>query len=206
MEKSYFVTEEALATAVLESAYRFAYGLCHTLLESSVDEFDLSSIRDAYQQSVDDWRYNPDRFVSNIFGSLHGDAKAALNAVRRVLANHGITTGTDPDGYPIIQRTSKFNANNDRNEIRRRILAAAPQLKNGFEPGKNGKCLFSPADDNGSGAYACKSIGDVTSLLKSLDGKGLSVQETGSQKYGWGDDALVETEFVITLPKQRQSA
>ena len=206
MEKVYLMTEEALVMAVLESACRFVDSCNQILMESSVDEFDLSSIRDAYQQSVDDWRHDPDRFVSNIFDSFHGDAKTALNAVRRALANHGITTGTDRDGYPIIRRTSKLNVDNDRNEIRRRILAAAPQLKNGFEPGKNGKCLFKPADDNGSGAYTCKSIGDVTSLLKSLDGKGLSVQETGSQKYGWDDDALVETEFTITLPKQQQSA
>ena len=187
---------DELTGLVLESLAEYEYRV------SRLDESPISNAA----QMLDAFRSGKDSF-------LKSDAYARLSgAIRGVLARHGIsaTMHDQITGKPRVEKTGdhdrRMAMQDTVGKIRSRVLELNPSYATYIpDSADDTSRLMKPAEMNGRLGLKCSTIGELSRDIPSMDGKGLSVIQTGSRQYGFEPYTFTETDWFITLPDGAQS-
>jgi hypothetical protein len=185
------------------------------LLECScrLDEGTLGGTVGDARKMLELWRNDPDRFGRLAAQGAGNAYEKLLKTVKGVLSRHGIeATRHDPiTGQPSVETSSGHNARmamrDTVEKLRSRILAAEPGCGKWLpENGDDSSKLMKPTAADGKLGLRCSTIGSMSRLVASLDGRGVTVEKTGSREYGYEPDTFTETDWFITLPDGQSGA
>lgn len=213
MDRQYVMTEKALLLAVLESTLRFLESGQDVLTESidRIDEGKLQDIQNSVRAVIDLMKSSPEEYNRKMDSLIKNGYSKTLNAVKNVLARHGITATLHHPltGYPAIERTSTYDDELDRDKtlkaIEKLVQSRTHQFDGSLHDNQTHTKLFVPTKQDGRWGYQCQVVGDLADDIEKLDGNGLTVTLTDSHDYGFEDAPFCEKTYFIALA-QAQTA